>query len=296
MPEILRNLLNGAGGLLTRALVYAFPIINILFILTAAGFGVMLHRRLSRRYRDIVALSLGGILVLTGISQLWDNFFVLENGQLETTGTILVVVALPLGYLFGEALLLDKALGYLGKWLKRLLTGDSIKKQDTAEKKKGKKPPLSQEPMDLLTRQPEGYAPDGFVIATMVCAFGSTAIRCAVESQLESVAAPLLYKMLLDIVIILLLSAIYGSSPTFAVVPVLLTEGFLVLFTRFWGDLITPTILRQICLVGAVIITAAGVKLCLGKRFKIGNLIPALLIPPLYALAMMIVKKLSKAE
>ena len=293
MPEILRNILDTVSGLLTRALVSAFPIINVPFILTAAGLGVMLHRKLSSRYRDVAALALGGILVLAGISQFWDNFFVLENGQLETTGTMLVVVALPLGYLFGEALLLDKGLGLLGKWFKKLFMGNDA---DADAAKKGKKPAANVLPMDAVTREPEGYAPDGFLIATLVCAFGASAIRCAVDSRLESVAAPLLYKILLDVVIILMLTAIFGSSPVFSVIPVLATEGFLVLFTRFKPDLMTDTLVRQLCLIGAVITLAAGVKLCLGKKLKVGNFIPALLIPPLYGLAMMIIKKLTESE
>lgn len=295
MPEILRDILGGVSGILTKSLVSAFPIINILFILTAAGFGTMLHRKLSGRYRDIAALCLGGFLLLTGVSQLWDHFFVLDNGQLETTGTMLVVVALPLGYLFGEALLLDKGLAKLGQLLRRLFVGDSSAEADKGNKK-DKKPPLPMQPMDLVTREPEGYCPDGFVIATMVCAFGSPAIQCAIESRLESVAAPLLYKILWDVAVILMLTAIFGSSPTFAALPVLVTEGFLVIFTRFWGELMTPTLVRQLCLVGAVIVVAAGFKLCLGKKFKLGNLIPALFIPPLYGLAMMLIKKLTKAE
>jgi hypothetical protein len=130
MPEILRDILGGVSGILTKSLVSAFPIINVLFILTAAGFGTMLHRKLSSRYRDIAALCLGGFLLLTGVSQLWDHFFVLDNGQLETTGTILVVVSLPLGYLFGEALLLDKGLAKLGQLLRRLFVGDSSAEAD----------------------------------------------------------------------------------------------------------------------------------------------------------------------
>ena len=148
MPEILRDILGGVSGILTKTLVSAFPIINILFILTAAGFGTMLHRKLSSRYRDIAALCLGGFLLLTGVSQLWDHFFVLDNGQLETTGTMLVVVALPLGYLFGEALLLDKGLAKLGQLLRRLFIGDSSAEADKGSKK-DKKPPQPIQPMDL---------------------------------------------------------------------------------------------------------------------------------------------------
>ena len=292
MPEVLRNTLNVVSGLLTRALVSAFPIVNILFILTAAGFGVMLHRRLSNRYRDVIAMATGGVLVLAGISQLWDHFFVLKSGQLETTGTMLVVVALPLGYLFGEALLLDKGLGLLGKWFKRLITAGDPSEGAGGKTKKTAGAPL---PMDALTRAPESYAPDGFLIATLACAFSAGAIDCAVDSRLEAIAAPLLYKILLDVLIIFMLTAVFGSSPVFAVVPVLATEGFLVLFTRFWPDLMTPTLVRQLCMIGAVITMAAGVKLWLGKKFKAGNLIPALLIPPLYGLAMMIIKKLNES-
>ena len=70
MPEVLRNTLNVVSGLLTRALVSAFPIVNILFILTAAGFGVMLHRRLSNRYRDVIAMATGGVLAVGTIRPL----------------------------------------------------------------------------------------------------------------------------------------------------------------------------------------------------------------------------------
>ena len=301
MPEILRNILGTASGFLTRALVSAFPILNILFIVTAAGFGTLLHRMLSRRYRDVATLCIGGILVLTGISQLWDNFFVLADGQLETTGTVLVLVALPLGYLFGEAIMLDKVLGMLGKRLHKLVLNDDPVtegegKDAGTKKKKSSKGSLPTVSMDLLTRETETYSPNGFVIATLVCAFGSPAIRCAVESRLENVAAPLLYKILLDVVIILLVTSIYGSSAVFSALPVLITEGVLVLVARVWGHLLTPTLVRQMCLVGAAIITAVGFNLSLGKKFKAGNLIPAVLIPPLFGLAMMLIEKATEGK
>ena len=57
--------------------------------------------------RDIIIRCIGIGVVLFAVSELWNSFFVLRDGQLETEGTLLVVISLLIGWLFGEAIGLD---------------------------------------------------------------------------------------------------------------------------------------------------------------------------------------------
>ena len=53
----------------------------------------------------------------------------------------------------------------------------------------------------------------------------------------------------------------------------------------------TPALVGQITLVGAVILIATGLGLGLGKKYRTANLIPALFIPAIYGLIILLAEK-----
>ena len=96
------ELLSSLWDLISRAVISAFPILDTVIIMGAGCLGMLLYGRFKRSTRDIVIKALGIAVVLFAISELWNNFFVLQDGLIETEGTLLVVIALPMGWLFGE--------------------------------------------------------------------------------------------------------------------------------------------------------------------------------------------------
>ena len=292
MLDWLQSTWNTLYGFISQTVLTTFPLINTILVIIAGCFGSMLFGKIKPQYRDALLRALGIAAMLMGASVAWDGFFVLQTGQFETTGTILVVFALLLGYVFGDALAIDRALGKLGVWLHRLF----MKKDPTVQAKEQKAPATEGAPVVPVLKEANKPSAEGFILASVLCALSAPAVRYAVESQLGEDAIPLLVKLGFDLLVIFLLAALYGSNVTFAAVPMLVVEGGLVLITKVWGDLLTPTLMGQLTLVGAVILIATGLGLGLGKKYRTANLIPAYFIPVVYGLVMLIVDKLMETE
>ena len=130
------------------------------------------------------------------------------------------------------------------------------------------------------------------MLASVLCAFSSTTVFSILDLQMAEDVVPLLYRLGFHALVFFLLTALYGSSVSFAIVPVLAVEGILFLLGTFGGDLITLNLANQFRLIGAVMLLAAGVALGCGKRVRAARFIPAYLIPLIYAVIMLIVTTL----
>lgn len=276
--DAILHILTQLWEFLSRVIISAFPILNALFIIGAGCLGMLLYGRFKPFVRDIIIKCIGIGVVLFAVSELWDSFFVLRDGQLETEGTLLVVISLLIGWLFGEALGLDILLGKLGLLIHRLF-------EEKEPAGKGKKPEPTEEEIALLTVKREERA-TGFVVAATLCGFSSLAFTHFLEGRMNDDPIPMLIKLAFDFVLVFWLASVYGSGVPFASVFVLLNLGELGIAYSLFGDFFTPKLMGQLSLVGGVILLAGGICLCLGKRFRAANLIPALFIPVIYTAVM----------
>ena len=276
--DAILHILTQLWEFLSRVIISAFPILNALFIIGAGCLGMLLYGKLKPFVRDIVIKCIGIGVVLFAVSELWDSFFVLRDGQLETEGTLLVVISLLIGWLFGEAIGLDILLGKLGLVIHRLF-------EEKEPAGKGKKPEPTEEEIALLTVKREERA-TGFVVAATLCGFSSLAFTHFLEGRMNDDPIPMLIKLAFDFVLVFWLASVYGSGVPFASVFVLLNLGELGIAYSLFGDFFTPKLMGQLSLVGGVILLAGGICLCLGKRFRAANLIPALFIPMIYTAVM----------
>ena len=272
------ELLSSLWDLVSRAVISAYPILNALIIMGAGCLGLLLYGRFQRHTRDTIIKALGIAVVLFAISELWNNFFVLETGRFEAEGTLLVVVALPMGWLFGEALAIDQGLGKLGLLLHRLF-------EEKEPVGKEKKPEPTPEETARLTLAREERA-TGFIIAFTLCGFSSLIFTRFLEGRINDDPIPMLIKLAFDFVLVFWLASVYGSGVPFASISVLISEGALGIAYNFWGDFFTPKLMGQLALTGGMILLFGGISLCRGKRFRAANLIPALFIPIIYTVAM----------
>ncbi len=299
-------------------------IVNVLAIIVAGGLGVMLRGKLRTRYQEMLLQVVGiGVIVYGGWS-LWDGLMVLQTGQLETTGTILVVFSLLVGTVFGAAFAVERGLIVLGRVFCRFSEREEAKenirqerewkKQAIAAKRSGTAvpSPTTDTPLDPKTGAPKkpkrrsiaelptydleetrtgSLYVDGFILATVICAISGMGFSGAMADGLDGSTTTLFIKTAIDAVLVFALATVYGSGVTFAALPVLVVEGLLTIIAILWGDLLTMTLQNQLVLIASVITISAGVNMALGKRLRVANMIPSLLIPPIYGIVMMIVEK-----
>ena len=278
--DAILNILTQLWEFLSRVIISAFPILNAIFIIGAGCLGMLLYGKFKPGVRDIIIKCLGIGVILFAISELWNSFFVLQEGRFETEGTLLVVISLLIGWLFGEAIGLDVLLGKLGLVIHRL-----FEEKEPEVKGKAKKPEPTPEEIALLTLKREDRA-TGFLVATTLCGFSSLAFTHFLEGRMTDDPIPMLIKLAFDFVLVFWLASVYGSGVPFASAMTLINLGELGIAYSLFGDFFTPKLMGQLSLVGGVILLAGGICLCLGKRFRAANLIPALFIPVIYTAVM----------
>lgn len=274
--DAIRPIITQLWETISRIVLSSFPFLVSLFILGAGCLGMLIHKRLKRDIRELISKCLGVAVILYAISELWNSFFILQEGRMEAEGTLLAVISLPLGWLFGEALRLDHLLGSFGITLCRLFNRNS-----SSASKEPSQQELSVEENALQTLQREEQA-RGFMISATLCGFTSLSYTHFLDGRINQDPIPLLILLAFDILLILGLATVYGLGASLSSLLVLLHFGGLGLAYSLFGDFFTTKLLGQLSIVGGVILLVGGVCLCRGKRFHAANLIPALLVPILY--------------
>lgn len=284
MLDWLENTWKTIYGYITATVTSMFPLLYVILLVIAGCLGSMLYGKIKPANRDVYLRALGIGALLMGASELWDGFFVLQTGQFEAAGTLLVAVSLLLGYVFGSALRPERGLGRLGV----SMYGRFVKPP------KATVGDVSTIPAKSLKENNPPSA-EGFLLATLLTACSGSSLCYAIADE-ASDPIPLLVKLGFCFAVILLLGAVYGANVTFAVVPVAVVEGIMLLVNSFWGHLLTPTLLNQFMLIGGVILISTGLSLCLGKKIRAAHFIPAYFIPVIYGLALLLVEKLMETE
>ena len=84
-------------------------------------------------------------------------------------------------------------------------------------------------------------------------------------------------------VIVLVLTVSKGKGAIFAVVPLVIFQGTITLLAHLIAPIMTPQALSNLSLVGSSLILCVGINLIWGKRIKVANLLPAVLIAIIWA-------------
>ena len=79
---------------------------------------------------------------------------------------------------------------------------------------------------------------------------------------------------------LLIFSLVIGS--VFSAVPLFVYQGSITLIAAFCGSFISDALISALSFVGSALIFCVGVNLAFGKRFRVGNMLPALIVPMIY--------------
>ena len=184
-------------------------IINVAAVILGGGAGMLLKGGLKERYQQILMQALGVCTIFIGISGALKGMYRIENGVLETSGTMLLIASLVLGSLLGEWIQIEKWMDHFGEWLR--------------EKAGGKN---------------DSQFVEGFVSASLVICVGAMAIVGALEDGMRGdYFHALPQKAVLDGIyrprIRLLL---WKKEPSFSALPRrIYWQGSITLFARFPG-------------------------------------------------------------
>ena len=229
-------------------------IVNVAAVIAGSGIGLLIKNGLRQRFQDILMQACGIATIFIGIGGALTGLLkITPQGALETQNTMLLVFSLVLGSLLGEALNIELHMEHLGDTLKALVNA----KKDT-------------------------QFVNGFVTATLVICIGAMAIVGSIQDGLTGDYTMLLAKSLLDFVIVMVFASTLGIGVMFAAIPLGVYQGGITLGASLISGYMNESLISNLSCIGSVLIFCVGVNLAFKKMIKVGNMLPAILVPIVY--------------
>ena len=230
-------------------------VINVIAVILGGIVGLLFGKRLKPRFQETLISAIGVCVVFIGIAGAMEEMLLVNGGKLESSKTMVLIGSMAAGAVIGELLNLEGALERLGEWLKKKTGSESD----------------------------AGFV-DGFVTASLTICIGAMAIVGSIQDSLMGDYSILVAKAILDLIIIMIMTASKGKGCIFAAIPVAVLQGSITLLAAFIEPVFTERALSYISMVGSVLIFCVGLNLLRDKKIKTANLLPALVIAVVWAL------------
>ena len=231
-------------------------LINVACIIVGGLIGLVGGRLLIPRVQDTLMKATGLCVLFVGLSGTLEQMLAVEGDHLASGGTAMMIVSFAVGAAIGEWLNLEERFIQLGEWLKRK-TGSA----DDA-----------------------GFV-NGFVTASITVSIGAMAIVGSIQDGLLGDWSTLALKGALDAIIVSVMSASMGRGCIFSALPVAVIQGAITCLALPIRPIMTETALANLSLVGSMLIFCVGVNLIWKNTFKPANMLPAVVIAVVWALA-----------
>lgn len=224
-------------------------IINVAAIIIAGILGRIFGRFLPERMQDTLTKTCGVSVLFIGITGALEGMLTISDNQVVSQKGLMVVLCLAGGALLGEILNLEDAFENFGEWLKKK-TGNSKEK--------------------LFV--------EGFVTASLTVCIGAMAIVGAIEDGIFGDFSILATKAVLDFIIILVMTGSMGKGCVFSAIPVGILQGSVTLLAKFIKPIMTEPALNNLSMIGSILIFCVGLNLVWGKKIRVANLLPAIVL------------------
>lgn len=230
-------------------------LVNVAAIIIAGIVGCLCGNKVHERVQDTLMSANAVSVLFLGISGTLAKMLVIEDGELATQGTLMLILSLAIGSVAGELLNLEDKMETFGEWLK---------------KKSGN----AKDPRFV----------DAFVTSSLTVCVGAMAIVGAIEDGVYANPIILFSKAILDFVIILVMSASMGKGCAFSAIPVAILQGSITIISFFLKGEMSDAVMYNLSYVGSALIFCVGINLLFGKKIRVGNLLPALIVGGVWAL------------
>ncbi len=224
-------------------------IINTGAIVAGGLCGALFGRFLSDSAQDTLTKVCGVSTLFIAITGALEEMLAVEGSRIASSGAMLIIGCLAIGAVIGELLDIENAFERLGEWLK-------IKSGNAKDK---------------------GFV-NAFVTASLTVCIGAMAIVGSIQDGLTGDYSVLATKAVLDLIIIMVMSCSLGRGAVFSAIPVAVLQGSITALAGLLRPLMTEAALSNLSLVGNVLIFCVGINLVWGKKIKVANLLPAIVV------------------
>jgi uncharacterized membrane protein YqgA involved in biofilm formation len=232
-------------------------LINVAGIIIGGIIGLLFGKFMTPRYQDTLMKAVGVCVLFVGIGGAIENMMVIQDNQLSSTGTMMMIASFAIGSLLGEWLNLELHMEQFGEWLKAK-TGNSGDRSFV----------------------------NAFVTTSLTICIGAMAIVGSIQDGISGDYSTLALKAVLDLLIVVVMTASMGKGCMFAAIPVFLLQGSVTLLARLVEPLMTEIALTNLSLTGSILIFCVGLNLVFDKKIKVANMLPAVLVAVVCAFVM----------
>ena len=224
-------------------------ILNTLAILAGGVCGALFGRFLRDSAQDTLTKVCGVSTLFIAITGALEQMVTVEGTGITTGGSMLIIGCLAIGAVVGEILDIEGAFERFGEWLK-------IKSGNAKDK---------------------GFV-NAFITASLTVCIGAMAIVGSIQDGLMGDYSVLATKAVLDLIIIMVMSCSMGKGAVFSAIPVAVFQGSITALAGLLRPVMTEAALGNLSLVGNVLIFCVGINLIWGKKIKVANLLPAIVV------------------
>lgn len=231
-------------------------IINVAAVILGSGTGILIKGGVKEKAQQTLMQACGLATLFIGISGALAQILVIDSEGIHTQGTLLLICSLVIG-------------GFVGQWL------DIESRLDS----------LGVKIKELVKARSDSRFVDGFVTSSLVICVGAMAVVGSIQDGLTGDYGMLVSKAVLDCIITLVFASTMGAGVLFSAVPLGIYQGAITMLAVFIAPYMTDTMISSLSLVGSVLIFGVGINLLWEKKLRVGNLLPALVVPVVYDLA-----------
>lgn len=225
-------------------------IVNILAIIVGGCVGLVMKGGLKQHYQDALQKAMGLCTLFIGASGTLAGMFTVSGDTLNTGGSLVMIVSMVIGTVIGEFFDFDGKLERLGEWLKA-----------------------------KATRGEDTRFVEGFVTASLVVCVGAMAIVGSIQDGLLGDPSTLFTKSVMDGVILIVFASAYGKGAIFSALPVGVLQGGVTLLAALLAKgTLPPEIIANLSFLGSALIFCVGINLAFGQKYRVANMLPALVV------------------
>lgn len=224
-------------------------VINSVSIVAGGITGHFAGKLFRQEQQESLNKACGVSVLFIAIAGAMEGMLQIDGSTISSGKSMLVVLCLALGTMIGELIGIENGFERFGEWLKRK-TGNSG---------------------DV------GFV-NAFVTTSLTVSIGAMAIVGAIQDGLLGDYSTLAVKSVLDFIIVAVMTSSMGKGAAFSAIPVFVFEGCITLLAKLVSPVMTEAAVAYLSLIGSVLIFCIGINLVWGKKLKVANMLPAVLL------------------
>jgi uncharacterized membrane protein YqgA involved in biofilm formation len=229
--------------------------INVIAVLIGSTIGVFIAHRLTEKIREVVTDGLG---LVTGMIAVLTTAAITNPLLSQTLGSgrpvLIVLASVVVGGMLGTAMRIEERLEALGERLKTRFASDGSSRFT-----------------------------EGFVAASLLFCVGAMSVLGPITDGLGGGNEILVLKSTLDFFASIAFASVFGWGVAASALTILVFQGSLTLLGYTLGNVMSEVQVLMLTATGGLLLLAISMRLLNLKQIPVGNILPALILAPLFA-------------